>query len=166
MYQNPINDFYFRNSQPTVYQSGFMQPQYQRVNTRFVTNIEEAKAAIIDGYSTNLFLDSGNGKIYLKQFNNNGLSDFLVYSIDEQNTERKTDTIEQINTRLSNIENILGDFKNGNESIQNNAIYEQSSKVDYRRTTEQASSTDEYNGTTESAGVPKNAGNDKWQKRK
>ena len=58
---NPINDYYFRNTQPQ-----FPPQQQPHIVTRFVTNMEEAKAAMIDGVSTNLFLDSGTGKIYLK----------------------------------------------------------------------------------------------------
>jgi len=119
-YQNPVNDFYMRNANNYGQQLlpfPPQQPQIPQVNTRFVTNIEEARAAMIDGVSTNLFLDSGNGKIYLKKMNNNGLSDFLVYTI-EQSKEEKKDPIEEINFRLSNIENTLGGIINA-KSVSN-----------------------------------------------
>ena len=121
--------------------------------------MEEAKAAMIDGVSTNLFLDSGTGKIYLKKLNNNGLSDFLVYSIDEQKLDTKTDPIEQINIRLSNIENVLGGIANENKSV----------SVNDQSTVNFTTAVAEQNGTnaeTEPTGFSKNAGNDYWKKRK
>ena len=104
-YVNPMNDFYFRNSLPQV-QYNFPQKMPQ-VNVRFVTSVDEAKAAMIDGFSTNLFLDSGNGKIYLKKMNNNGLSDFIVYAI-EGDKQVEKDPIEDIKERLSAIESRIG----------------------------------------------------------
>mgnify|MGYP007101999420 FL=1 len=151
---NPINDYYFRNTQPQ-----FPPQQQPHIVTRFVTNMEEAKAAMIDGVSTNLFLDSGTGKIYLKKLNNNGLSDFLVYSIDEQKLDTKTDPIEQINIRLSNIENVLGGIANENKSV----------SVNDQSTVNFTTAVAEQNGTnaeTEPTGFSKNAGNDYWKKRK
>lgn len=98
-----MNDFYFRNSMP---QYNFPQ-KIPQVNVRFVTSVDEARAAMIDGFSTNLFLDSGNGKIYLKKMNNNGLSDFLVYAI-EGDRQVEKDPIEDIKERLSAIESKIG----------------------------------------------------------
>ena len=40
--------------------------------------------------------------------NNNGLSDFYVFSVEENRQEMKQDTLEAINKRLENIENKLG----------------------------------------------------------
>lgn len=161
-YQNPANEFYFRNSQPQVQQPYGQQllpfppqqPQIPQVNTRFVTNIEEARAAMIDGISTNLFLDSGNGKIYLKKMNNNGLSDFLIYSL-EQTKEENHDPIKEINSRLMNIENTLGGIVNA-KSVSN----VQSNEYVTTAVTEQ----NEPNAEAESTGFPKNARNDKWKK--
>lgn len=156
-YQNPVNDFYMRNAQQYGQQLlpfPPQQPQIPQVNTRFVTNIEEARAAMIDGVSTNLFLDSGTGKIYLKKMNNNGLSDFLVYSI-EQSKEEKKDPIEEINSRLSNIENALGGIINA-KSVSN----AQSNGYVATAVAEQ----NESNAEAESTGFPKNARNDKWKK--
>ena len=89
-YQNPVNDFYFRQSQPQ-----FNFPPQPMINYRFVTNVEEARTSLIDGFSYNIFLDSSNGKIYLKKVNNNGMSDFLTYSVEEG---KQADPIGEINT--------------------------------------------------------------------
>lgn len=122
-YQNPVNDFYFRQSQPQ-----FNFPPQPMINCRFVTNVEEARASLIDGFSYNIFLDSSNGKIYLKKVNNNGMSDFLTYSVEEG---KQADPIGEINTRLSKIENIIGGKY---ESISND---KQSQSVSYDTVTEQ-----------------------------
>ena len=151
-YMNPVNDFYFRQSQS---QFNF-PPNTPQVNCRFVTNREEAKASMIDGFSYNLFLDSSNGKIYLKKLNNNGVSDFITYTIDE---EKQADPINEINTRLSRIEQIVGGKY---ESISNDVGYVKSEPVSHTTVTEQNERYDE----TKSAGFPKDAGNDKWQKRR
>lgn len=71
-----------------------------------VTNINEAKNAIINPLSIYLFVDYSNGNIYLKKMNNNGLSDFIVYSPQEE--QKPNDPFIQINERLTNIENKLG----------------------------------------------------------
>ena len=176
-YPNPINDFYFRNAQLQAQQS-FGQsapplaplPQYQNAAqfnpnpapqnpnliTRYVTNIEEAKAAMIDGLSTYLFIDAGSGKIYLKKMNNNGLSDFYTYIVDESGTAAKAlDPMQQINARLQNIENTLGDLKN-DKSVQCNANVSKSA----RRVNAAAPEQNESNAATESGALPKSNGND------
>lgn len=152
---NPMTDFYLQNAQRQFPQFP-PQPQVPQVNTRFVTSIEEAKAAMIDGLSTNLFLDSGNGKIYLKRMNNNGLSDFLVYKIEEEEKKVESDPINEINRRLTNIENFLGGIANA-KSVSND---EQSNGYVEPAVTEP----NEPDGETESTGVSKNARNDKWKK--
>lgn len=159
-YPNPVNDFYFRNAQP--YQPYNQFPNHQQVpqiNSRFVTNIEEAKAAMIDPLSCNLFLDSGTGKIYLKKLGNNGQSEFLTYAIEEQK-EQITNPINEINVRLSNIEKIIGELKN-DKSVSSNANIFQSAEY----ATATVAKQNEPNAETESAGFSKNAGNDKWKKR-
>ena len=101
---NPVNDFYFRNAQQYGQQMLPFPPQpIPHINGKFVTNIEEAKASMIDPLSYNLFLDSSNGKIYFKKLGNNGQSEFLCYSVEEQKAEKNP--IEEINARLTNIEN-------------------------------------------------------------
>ena len=129
-------------------------PQMPQINSRFVTTIEEAKASMIDGFSTNLYLDTSNGKIYLKKLNNNGMSDFLVYSIEEQ---KNNDPLAEINSRLLRIENYIGG--QNDKSVSSN---KQSESVYQPAVTEQ----DERYDEAESTGFPKNERNDKWKERR
>lgn len=110
--------------------------------TKQVTNIEEAKAYIVDPFSSYLFVDINSGKIYMKKMNNNGMSDFYVFSIEEN---VKQDPFAEINRRLDNIENKLGGINV--QSISNDA---ESKSVSI--------GTDEK---SESKTVPKSSGNDK-----
>ena len=84
--------------------------------TKQVTNIEEAKAYIVDPFNSYLFVDINSGKIYMKKMNNNGMSDFYVFSIEEN---VKQDPFAEINRRLDNIENKLGGINV--QSISNDA---------------------------------------------
>lgn len=92
------------------FQNPYPQFQNQYNMNQFVikqvTNINEAKNAIINPLSIYLFVDYSNGNIYLKKMNNNGLSDFIVYSPQEE--QKPNDPFIQINERLTNIENKLG----------------------------------------------------------
>ena len=156
MYQNPMNDFYLRQAQP--YQQTFnFPPQQPQIRASFVSSIEEAKASQIDFSSTNLFCDTASGKIYLKRIGDNGRPQFLTYIIEE---DFQTDPLSEINSRLSNIESVLGGLRN--ESVPGNASVQQSNAVPQSAVT----AANESNGSPESAGVPKGFGNDKWQKRK
>ena len=110
--------------------------------TKQVTNIEEAKAYIVDPFNSYLFVDINSGKIYMKKMNNNGMSDFYVFSIEEN---VKQDPFAEINRRLDNIENKLGEINV--QSISNDA---ESKSVSI--------GTDEK---SESKTVPKSSGNDK-----
>ena len=110
--------------------------------TKQVTNIEEAKAYIVDPFNSYLFVDINSGKIYMKKMNNNGMSDFYVFSIEEN---VKQDPFAEINRRLDNIENKLGGINV--QSISNDA---ESKSVSI--------GTDEK---SESKTVPKSSGNDK-----
>ena len=167
--QNPVNDFYFRNAQaqitPQQYQQYQFPPQQQNkpsVHCSFVSSIEEAKAARSDDFlSTNIFLDSGTGKIYLKKIDNNGKPMFLTYVIEENIEEQKSDPLSEINSRLMNIENFLGELKH-DKSIPSNAGVQQSEPATQSAVAEPY----EPNGSSEPAGLPKNAGNDFWKKRK
>lgn len=132
----------------------FQQPQ---IISRTVTNIEEAKATIIDPFSYNVFLDTANGKIYLKNINNNGQSQFLTYAIENQQKEKSP--IDEINQRLTNIENFLGGLKN-DKSVSGVAD-------DKQPDTNNATAVNEPNAAVaenESTGIPKNARNDKWKR--
>ena len=137
-YANPINDFYMRPNQ-----FSFPPQNQMQVNSRFVTSIEEAKAAMIDGFSTNVFLDSGNGKIYVKKLNNNGLSDFFIYSIEDNKTQ---DPFTEINTRLASIEKTLGGLIY-DKSISSNASVQQSTEFNQSTVTEQNATDDEVQST-------------------
>lgn len=155
-YMNPVNDFYFRNAQATFNQPTMQfPPQQNQINSRFVTNVEEARAAMIDPLSYNLFLDTNTGKIYLKKLGNNGQSEFLCYTIEEVKEDVK-DPFREINTRLSKIEGYLGGLKN-DKSVSD---VQQSAGNITADITEQ----NEPDAETESAGLSKNARNDKWKK--
>ena len=110
--------------------------------TKQVTNIEEAKAYIVDPFNSYLFVDINSGKIYMKKMNNNGMSDFYIFSIEEN---VKQDPFAEINRRLDNIENKLGGINV--QSISNDA---ESKSVSI--------GTDEK---SESKTVSKSSGNDK-----
>lgn len=153
-YTNPVNDFYLNQSQFPQRQQFNFPPNNPQVNCRFVTNREEARASMIDGYSYNVYLDTSNGKIYLKKLNNNGVSDFITYSIEE---EKNTDPMNEINERLSRIENIVGGTY---ESISGDISSRKSTEVSHSTVTEQNERYDE----TKSSGFPKDARNDKWKK--
>ena len=156
MYQNPMNDFYLRQAQP--YQQTFNFPPAQpQIRANWVSSIEEAKASQIDFVSTNLFLDTANGKIYLKRIGDNGKPMFLSYIIEE---EIQKDPLAEINYRLDKIEKAIGG--RNVQSIPNDASSKQSESVPYSTVAKQNESNDE----AESTGFPKNAGNDKWQKRR
>ena len=96
-------------------QANNFQNQSQFI-TKQVTNIEEAKAYIVDPFNSYLFVDINSGKIYLKKMNNNGMSDFYVFSIEEN---VKQDPFAEINRRLDNIEDKLGGINV--QSISNDA---------------------------------------------
>ncbi len=151
-YQNPVNDFYM-NQRPQYQQLNlpFPPPQPQLV-TRYVSNVEEAKASMINPLSVNLYVDTASGKIYMKKMNNNGISEFYEYTISE--TADKYDPLSEINTRLSNIENFLG------------GINDKSLSGDKSAESSQTAVTKPYesNAETESSGFPKNAGNG-WRKK-
>ncbi len=128
-------------------------PQQPQLNSRFVTNIEEAKASMIDAVSTNLFVDTSTGKIYVKKLNNNGQADFYVYTIEEQKPPR--DPLEEINERLTKIENYIG-----GKNVQSVSNDVKSEPVPYTATPKQNERYDE----TKSASVSENAGNG-WRKK-
>ena len=123
-----------------MYQFPQMMPQ---INARFVTSVEEARASMIDGFSTNIFLDTSTGKIYLKKLNNNGLADFLVYTTEE----KQADPLTEINTRLTKIENYLGGKDESVSKSISTTVAKQNERYD----------------ATESAGLPANERNDQWQ---
>ena len=165
---NIANDFYLRQAQAQmnqIQQPYPFPPQQQQkpsVHCSFVSSIEEARAARSDDFlSTNIFLDSGTGKIYLKKIDNNGKPLFLTYIVEESLDEQKSDPLSEINARLCNIESVLGSMKD-DKSIPSNAVAQQSESVPH----ESVAVSNESNGPSEPAGLQKNAGNDFWKKRK
>ena len=112
-----------------------------------VTNINEAKNAIINPLSIYLFVDYSSGNIYLKKMNNNGLSDFIVYSPQEE--QKPNDPFVQINERLTNIENKLGGINV--QSISNAKPND-------------ATENDSTNAKTESSTIQQSSGNDARKK--
>ena len=156
---NQLNDFYLRQSQP--YQQTFNfppnpQPSVPQIKANWVSSIEEAKASQIDFVSTNIFLDTASGNIYLKRIGDNGKPQFITYIIEED--VKSADPLSEINSRLSNIESVLGGLKN--ESIPGNAGIKQSEPVPYPTITKQNERHDE----TKPTGVSENAGNG-WRKK-
>lgn len=157
MYQNPANDFYLRQAQQQwlPFPPQPTQPQQPQIISRFVTSVNEAKSVLIDPLSINLFVDSANGKIYVKKMGDKGLYEFFVYSQEEA----PADPLSQIDSRLTRIENIIGGLYD--KSISNDAGSKQSSANAQPAVTGQ----NESDGTTESTGVSEDAANDKWKKR-
>ena len=143
---NIINDYYFRQC------PNFPPQNIPQINGRFVTNREESRAALIDGYSYNVFLDTSNGKIYLKKLNNNGMSDFITYCVEDA---KPADPISEINSRLSKIENYLG---GQNESISSNAGVHQSTGI----FNQSAQRQNERNDEAEPPSLSESYGNDQW----
>lgn len=156
---NPMNDYYLRQAQP--YQQTFNfppnpQPPVPQIKASWVSNVEEAKASQIDFVSTNLFCDTASGKIYLKRIGNDGKPQFITYIIEED--VKPTDPLAEINSRLTNIESVLGGLRN--ESVSGYAGVKQSAAVPYQS----ASKQNEPNDEAKSTSVPENAGNG-WRKK-
>ena len=158
-YGNQANDFYLRQAQqiaqPQFQPHGQKQEQFQVVP---VSNIDEARNAIINPLSAYLFVDYGTGNIYFKRMGNNGLAEFLVYTVQENVKENKSDPLAEINSRLANIESVLGGFHD--KSVSSNAAYEQSATGSNAIVTDQI----QPNDSAESNGLSKNAGNG-WRKK-
>lgn len=165
MYPNPVNDFYMRNAamyQQPPYQQQFnfppVQPKVPAIHATWVTGIEEAKASRSDDFlATNLFVDTSTGKIYMKRIDNDGRPQFLTYVIEETIQQ---DPLTEIKSHLINIESALGGLNV--KSIPSNENVQQSARVSDSAITGQ----NEPNDEIQSTGFSKNAGNDKWQKRK
>lgn len=162
---NQANDFYLRQAQQLSQQYQFpphpqpQQPAMQNAPqfvTRFVGNIEEAKAAMTDALSTYLFVDQNTGRIYMKRLSNNGLSEFYVYEIADTNKQVKTDPLSEINARLSNIEHVIGEIRN-DKSVPSHD--EPARTIDAEITEPH-----EPNGSAESNGFSKVSGNG-WRKK-
>lgn len=130
-------------------------PQQPQIVPHFVSSIEEARASMIDPLSVHVFMDSSNGKIYVKKMGDKGLSEFFVYSQEEA----PKDPISEINARLSRIENFIGG--KDDKSISNDVSIKQSEPVSVTAVAEQ----NERYDATEPTGVSEDARNDWWKKR-
>ena len=151
-YGNPVNDFYLNNARLPQYPQ-FPPQNIPQIKCFVVTSINEAKSAMIDPSCNNLFVDTSNGKIYLKKIGNNGQPQFIVYSIDEKVS---ADPMTEINNRLTKIENYIGRITD--ESVSSNERYEQSTRFSESA----VAIKNEPNGTAEPTRLPEDAGNDIW----
>lgn len=146
-FQNPyFNQNYYRDFQQ-FNPRGQMQEKFEVVP---VSSVDEAKNAIINPLNTYLFVDSSTGNIYYKRLGNNGLSEFLVYSLTEQ---KKDNPLAEINDRLTNIEKVLGGLKN-DKSVSNVTEPTQSTVTNENGTNE----------NEQSFALQKSRTNDKWKK--
>ena len=165
-YQNhqvpQFNNFGLPYSSPQFFQQ--QQVPQSNFSIRRVSNIEEAKAAMIDPLGTYFFVDTGTGKIYMKQIKNDGTAEFYTFGVEnvpENSSKENENPLIEINKRLSNIETALGGMANV-QSISGNAGGKQSDAVPQSAVTEPH----EPDGTAESTGVPDVAANDFWKKRR
>lgn len=125
MIQNQLNQM--NQMQPPQAQfSPYPQNNQPQFFVRQVGSVDEAKGFPVDPNTMYFFLDTGNGKIYMKQLNtSNGKSDFYTYTVQEQVTpEKQSDPMAEINNRLTNIEKIIGGLYD--KSVSSNASNEKS----------------------------------------
>ena len=124
MIQNQLNQMN-QNMQPQAQFNPYPQNNQPQFFVRQVGNIDEARSYPVDPNTMYFFLDTGNGKIYMKQLNtNNGKSDFFTYTVQEELSEKKVDPMDEINNRLTNIEKIIGGLYD--KSISSDASNEKS----------------------------------------
>lgn len=128
------------------------QPQVPQISTHFVSSIEEAKNAIADPLCIHLFMDTANGKVYIKKMGDKGTSEFYVYSQEEA----PKDPFLEINSRLSKLEHFIGGLND--KSISSNAGTQQSKSISQPTVAEQT----QYNDEAESPSLPKMARDD-WR---
>ncbi len=149
---------------PYVQNQQVQFPQQQNLSIRRVSSIEEAKAAMIDPLGTYFFVDTGTGKIYMKQIKNDGAAEFYIFGVEnvpENSSKENENPLIEISKRLSNIETALGGIANV-QSVSGNAGGKQSDAVPQSAVAEPH----EPDGTAEPAGVPDVAANDFWKKRR
>ena len=151
MIQNQLNQLNHANQQPQF--NPYPQSNQPQFFIRQVGSVDEARGYPVDPSTMYFFLDTGTGKIYMKRLNtDNGKSEFYTYALQESIEEKKQDPMEQINNRLSNIENIIG------------GLYGKSVSNDERN--EKPNSTNDESGTgknakSKSAEIQSDSANDK-----
>lgn len=156
----PFNPYLQNFNQYMQNQNSFQQQPSMTI--RRVSNIDEAKAAMIDPVGTYFFVDTGAGKIYMKQMKNDGTAEFYIFGIEQPPVQEEKNTgnsLEEINRRLSNIESVLGGMANV-QSVSRNG--KSNDGDDAKLGTVNAYAADEKNAGSESAGVSKISGNDGW----
>lgn len=125
MIQNQLNQINHMNPANQPQFNPYPQNNQPQFFIRQVGSVDEAKGFPVDPATMYFFLDTGTGKIYMKRLNtDNGKSEFFTYSLQETSEENKLDPMEQINTRLTNIETIVGGLYD--KSISSNAGNEKS----------------------------------------
>lgn len=126
MIQNQLNQMNHMNPANQPQFNPYPQNNQPQFFVRQIGSVDEARSYPVDPNAMYFFLDTGTGKIYMKRLNtDNGKSEFFTYSLQENIEEKKIDPMEQINLRLTNIENIIGGIANG-ESVSSNAGNEKS----------------------------------------
>lgn len=121
MIQNQLNQINHMNPANQPQFNPYPQNNQPQFFVRQIGSVDEARSFPVDPNAMYFFLDTGTGKIYMKRLNtDNGKSEFFTYSLQETSEENKIDPMEQINLRLTNIENIIGGIAN-DKSISGNA---------------------------------------------
>lgn len=118
---NQMNQQYPAQQYQQQYQQNPLQTQYF---AKEVNNFDETKRIIPNPNEIYILLDSSGQKIYLKQMNSeNGRAEYLTYNIDRTANDTPKDPMEQINARLTAIENKIGglyESVSSNEPVQTN----------------------------------------------
>lgn len=127
MIQNQLNQINHMNPANQPQFNPYPQNNQPQFFVRQVGNVDEARSFPVDPNTIYFFPDTGTGKIYMKRLNtDNGKSEFFIYNLQENSeTEKPSDPMEQINLRLTNIENIIGGIAN-DKSISSHAGNEKS----------------------------------------
>ena len=121
MIQNQLNQINHINPANQPQFNPYPQNNQPQFFVRQIGSVDEARSFPVDPSAMYFFLDTGTGKIYMKRLNtDNGKSEFFTYSLQEEVEEKKIDPMEQINLRLTNIENIIGGIAN-DKSVSGNA---------------------------------------------
>lgn len=121
MIQNQLNQINNMNPANQTQFNPYPQNNQPQFFVRQIGSVDEARSFPVDPATMYFFLDTGTGKIYMKRLNtDNGKSEFFTYSLQESVEEKKIDPMEQINTRLKNIESIIGGIAN-DKSISSHA---------------------------------------------
>lgn len=121
MIQNQLNQMNQFNQQQLQF-NPYPQNNQPQFLVRQIGNIDEARSYPVDPNTMYFFLDTGTGKIYMKRLNmDNGKSEFFAYNLEENIQENKSDPMQEINERLTNIEKIIGGLVN-DKSISNDEV--------------------------------------------